>query len=248
MLRLMCVTAHPDDEAGGFGGTLPLYHDRGVQTSVICLTPGQAATHRGDAKTDQELAEMRRKEFARACEILKVTRGEVLDYPDGKLHRQELYNVVCELTRYVREIRPQVMITFGPEGGFTGHTDHSMAGLFASLAFQWAGRTNRYPDQLSGGMLPHRVQKLYYGAPDGALPGRQPITFPPISAIIEIGKYMDTKLQAFSAHTSQAPLLPLFRESVLQRQPQELFHLVATLQSGPETMEHDLFAGVKDDG
>ena len=60
----MCITAHPDDEAGGFGGSLRLYRDRGVETSVVCLTPGQAATHRGGAANDQELAAARRKEFA----------------------------------------------------------------------------------------------------------------------------------------------------------------------------------------
>ena len=52
-------------------------------------TPGQAASNRGGAKNDQELAAIRRKEFAAACEILKVNRGIVLDYPDGQLHRQE---------------------------------------------------------------------------------------------------------------------------------------------------------------
>ena len=88
MLRMMCITAHPDDEAGGFGGSLRLYHDREVETCVICLTPGQAASHRGGARNDEELAAMRRKEFAAACEILKVSRGTVLDYPDGQLHRQ----------------------------------------------------------------------------------------------------------------------------------------------------------------
>src|SRR6202035_2525132 len=102
MLRLMCITAHPDDEAGGFGGTLSLYHDRGVETCVVCLTPGQAATNRGGAANDHELAAVRRKEFAAACEILKVSHGIVLDYPDGQLHRQDVYKVVCALTLYVR--------------------------------------------------------------------------------------------------------------------------------------------------
>ena len=81
MLRMMVVTAHPDDEAGGFGGSLRLYHDRGVETCVICLTPGQAATNRGAAKSDDELAAIRRKEFAASCEILKVSRGLVLILP-----------------------------------------------------------------------------------------------------------------------------------------------------------------------
>src|SRR5256885_4746893 len=97
MLRMMVITAHPGDEAGNFGGSLCLYHDRGVETCVLCLTPGQAATHRGGARSDQELALIRRQEFAASCEILKVSRGVVLDYPDGHLHRQDLYRVVCAL-------------------------------------------------------------------------------------------------------------------------------------------------------
>ena len=35
MLKLLCITAHPDDEAGGFGGTLALYTERGVEISAI---------------------------------------------------------------------------------------------------------------------------------------------------------------------------------------------------------------------
>src|ERR1700756_4621409 len=129
MFRLMVVTAHPDDEAGGFGGTLRKYADTGVKTCVICLTPGQAASYRGGAKNDQELAAMRKKEFAASCEILGVARPIVLDYPDGQLYRQELNHIVYELTLNIRQFRPHVMITFGPDGGVTGHPDHSMAGV-----------------------------------------------------------------------------------------------------------------------
>ena len=77
MLRLLCFTAHPDDEAGGFGGTLHHYAERGVETHVVCMTPGQAATHRGGAKSDNELARMRRREFAAACKLLKVNGFKV---------------------------------------------------------------------------------------------------------------------------------------------------------------------------
>jgi len=56
--------------------------------------------------------------------------------PDGRLHRQESYHVACGLVRHIREFCPQVILTFGPEGGLTGHTDHSMASVFGSLAFQ----------------------------------------------------------------------------------------------------------------
>ena len=74
MRKLLCVTAHPDDEAGAFGGTLLLYHDRGVETSVVCLTAGTAARNRGSATTNEELAMLRRAEFAASCKMLGVAR------------------------------------------------------------------------------------------------------------------------------------------------------------------------------
>jgi LmbE family N-acetylglucosaminyl deacetylase len=158
MLRLMCITAHPDDEAGSFGGSLRLYHDRGVETCVVCLTPGQAATHRGGAASDQDLAAARRKEFAAACEILKVTRGLVLDYPDGQLHRQDLYKVVCDLTLHVRRFRPHVLLTFGPDGSITGHTDHSMASVLATLAFHWGDAPTVFPIKSQAKLLPTELR------------------------------------------------------------------------------------------
>jgi LmbE family N-acetylglucosaminyl deacetylase len=247
MLRLMVITAHPDDEAGGFGGSLRLYRDRGVETCVLCLTPGQGATHRGGARSDHELAAMRRKEFAASCGILKVCRGIVLDYPDGQLHRQDLYRVVCDLTLHIREFRPHIVLTFGPEGFVTGHTDHSMASVFASLAFHWAGRSNRYPDQLKDGVTLHRAQKLYHSTTNFALPDRQPITLSPATAIVDIGDYLETKIAAFKAHTTQAPLWPLFENHVRQRGPKEMFHLAASLHEELARRETDLFAGVTED-
>ena len=244
MLRLMCITAHPDDEAGGFGGSLRMYADRGVETCVLCLTPGQAASNRGNAHNDQELAALRRREFAAACEILKVSRGIVLDYPDGQLHRQELYKVVCDLTQHIREFRPQVVLTFGPDGSVTGHTDHSMASIFATLAFHWAGRNNRYPDQLTNGILPHRAQKLYYSTANFKLPDRQPVSLSPATAIVEIGDYLETKITAFKAHSTQAPLWPRFESHVRQRGTQEMFHLAAATKMGPMRMETDLLSDV----
>jgi LmbE family N-acetylglucosaminyl deacetylase len=244
MLRMMVVSSHPDDEASSFGGALRLYRERGVETCVVCLTPGQAATHRGGAQTDQELAAMRRKEFAAACDILKVSEGIVLDYPDGQLHRLDSYRVVSDLTLRLREFRPHVLLTFDPAGGVTGHTDHSMASIFTTLAFHWAGRNNRFPDQLNGSITPHGVQKLYYATADFHLLGRPPVALPPTTTVIEIGDYLETKIEAFRAHTSQQPLWSLFEEYMRQRGRREMFHLAATAKILPATSETDLFAGV----
>lgn len=242
--RLMCITAHPDDEAGGFGGSLLLYGERGVRTCVICLTAGQAATHRGAAKSDQELGIIRREEFNAACKILNVSEPILLDFPDGQLYRQDLYRVVCDLTHHVRRFRPQVLLTFGPEGGLTGHPDHSMASIFASLAFHWAGRDNRYPDQLTGGLTVHRAQKLYYATADFALPGRQPVTMPPTTTVIDIARHLETKIAAFKAHITQSPLAAIFEPAVRQRGAVERFHLAASTNYGPVVQETDLFKGM----
>jgi len=244
MRRMMVVTAHPDDEASSFGGSLRLYQERGVETCVICLTAGQAATHRGSARSDQELGELRRKEFAAACEILKVSHGIMLDYPDGQLHRLEMQRVVSDLSRRIREFRPQVLLTFDAAGSVTGHTDHTMASMFATLAFHWSGRSNRFPDQLTGSVTPHKIQKLYHTAAEFTLPGRQPITLPPVTTTIEIGNYLETKLEAFRAHTTQQPLWSIFEEHARKRGGRELFHLAAAQNGGPVVQETDLFAGV----
>ncbi len=242
----MCVTAHPDDEAGNFGGSLLKYRSAGAETCVVCLTAGQAATHRGGAKSDHDLGEMRKKEFAAACEILRVSRPVILDYPDGQLYLQNLNRVVYALTLEIRRFRPHVLLTFGTDGGVTGHPDHTMAGVFASLAFQWAGRDNRYADQFDSTIVPHRTQKLYYGTADFTLPGRQPLAMATQTATIDVGPYFESKIRAFKAHTTQAPLFPLFDQNVSKRGARELFHLAASTKALVLRQETDLFDGVDD--
>ena len=245
-LRLLCITAHPDDEAGAFGGTLLLYASRGVETHLVCLTPGQAATHRGGARDDDHLADMRRQELARSAQILHLTTWECLHYPDAGLDRQDFYSVVGELVRRIRTIRPHVVLTIGPEGAVTAHPDHSMVSVFTTMAYQWAARSNRYTDQLDRGLKPHRAQKLYYGASLFTLPGRQPISPAPVTAIIEIGQELvEKKISAFKAHTSQSPLFPLFENAVRKRGTTESFHLAATTSPRELERETDLFAGVE---
>jgi LmbE family N-acetylglucosaminyl deacetylase len=249
MLKLLCITAHPDDEAGGFGGTLLLYGERGIETSVVCLTAGTAARNRGAASTNEELAQLRRAEFAASCKLLNVAHGEVLDYPDSKLDRTDLYQAANDLVLRIRKLRPHVILTFGPDGGLTGHVDHAMAGVFATIAFEWAGRPDRYPEQLEQGLEPHRAQKLYYLAADFVLPDRQPIAPPTVSARIEIGKErFEKKHQAFRQHTTQKPLFELVRKNLGQRLEGtvEMFHLAATRDPREAKFETDLFEGVED--
>src|SRR2546421_1023371 len=112
--RMLVVTAHPDDEAGGFGGTLALYASRGVEIHVVCLTAGTAARNRGAANNNEELAAMRRAEFDASCALLRVS-GEVLDYPDAGLLRSPLQEPIADLVLRIRRYKPHIVLTFGPD-------------------------------------------------------------------------------------------------------------------------------------
>jgi LmbE family N-acetylglucosaminyl deacetylase len=122
-----------------------------------------------------------------------------------------------------------------------------MASSFATLSYHWAGRDNRYAEQLRNGLSAHRTQKLYYQTADFSLPGRQPISMSPITAVINVEPYFADKMNAFKAHTSQLPLWNQFEQTMRQRGPREKFHLAATTAYGPIIEETDLFAGIAED-
>jgi LmbE family N-acetylglucosaminyl deacetylase len=247
MLRLLCITAHPDDEAGAFGGTLLLYAERGVETSVVCLTAGTAAKNRGAARTAEELARLRTAEFMASCKFLGVSHGEVLNYPDSQLDRANFYEAVGELVARIRTLRPHVVLTFGADGGLTGHPDHAMAGVFATQAFEWAGRPDRYAHQLAQG-LPHRAQKLYYCTADFVLKDRLPISPLTVTARVEVGRdRVEQKNQAFRLHSTQSPLFDRLRQNLGKMPTEEMFHLAATREPRDAKFESDLFEGVIDE-
>ncbi len=246
MMKLLGITAHPDDEVGAFGGTLLLCNSRGIETYVICLTPGQAASNRGEARSDEDLAELRRAEFAASCKILKVTDAQVLNYPDGGLSRVDFYTVVEDLTQRVRMIKPHLILTMGPEGAVTGHPDHAMASIFATMAFHWAARKDRYPEQLRDGLVPHRAQKLYYSTASFVLQDRGPISPPPCTTTIDIAPFVEDKVRAFKAHSTQAPLMARFGKAMRQFGSRELFHLAATNRPSNAEPETDLLAGIEE--
>ena len=138
--KLLCVTAHPDDGCFGFGGALMLAAEAGFETSVVCFTDGQAATNRGASTSPEELGRMRRAEFAASCSILAVTHYELLDYQDGQLEFADFSETAAKLVERIRSYRPQIVLTFGSDGGMNTHADHTMVSAFTTAAFHWAAR------------------------------------------------------------------------------------------------------------
>ncbi len=254
-LRLMCITAHPDDEAGAFGGALLGCADEGVETSVLCLTHGAAGSYRAEGQSDAELASVRAHEFAAACDALLVRQAALLDYPDGALHLQPFQPLVGVIVEHIRRLQPHVVLTFGADGGVNLHRDHTMVSLLATAGFHWSGRSGFYPQQLaasagSPGLRPWAPQKLYYAATpflstrdeEAANAGARV----PASLTLTLGEdRKHRKLDAFREHASQRGVLERVLSEFEDAMAEEGFLLVAART--PAEPDSSLFAGVIDD-
>ena len=236
-LRLLNVISHPDDECYAFGGALALAADRGVEVSVLCLTDGQAGSHRGDAKTAEELGRMRRAELAASCKILGVAHHELLDYQDAHLEFATLSKVAGDIVQRIRRFRPHVVLTFGADGAANTHPDHTTTSAAATAAFHWAGSPKRFPELGT----PWQAQKLFHQTTNFFLPDRAKPLPAPWTLKLDISSVFDRKVNAFLAHTSQAPLakmaIPMF-----ESQPKvELYTQMAAVKPGPAEQAGDMF-------
>ncbi|MGH9476418.1 MAG: PIG-L deacetylase family protein [Terriglobales bacterium] len=221
--RILCVTAHPDDEAANFGGTVLRSAREGVESRLICLTSGEAARNRGGAKDSAELKTMRHSELAASCDLLGFASHEIWDLGDSHLPEAPFYYAVGRLVAEMRRFQPDLLLTMGPEGSITAHADHGMAGTLATTAFHWAARDRYFPEQ---GLAPHRTQRLYYATALGQPPGFATVWLPFPDVAVDIGEFLERKIAAFRLHQTQAPLFDRV-EKILGSNPTELFHLAA---------------------
>lgn len=236
----MCVVAHPDDECFGFGGTLALAADCGVETFVVCMTDGQAATHRGSASSGVELGEARRREFAASCEVLGVIEHELLDYHDGQLQNVPVLEATEHLVKRMRRFQPNVVITFGGDGGLNVHPDHMMVSFWTTTAFHWSSRTNRFPE-----IAPiFQPERLFHLSTNSFLPDRPPPMPSPWTAAVDIESVRERKSEAFRKHVSQAPLMERTKPFFAEHGSKEFYTLMAERGPGPARQLTDLFEGL----
>jgi LmbE family N-acetylglucosaminyl deacetylase len=160
--RLLGVFAHPDDETFCAGGTFARYAKDGAEIMVASATRGQAGQIR-DARvgTRRTIAAVREAELRLACERLGVAHVQCWDYLDGALADADFAGLVGHVVGLIREFRPQLVITFGPDGGY-GHPDHITISAAVTAACRQAGDPARYADQLAAGLAPHRPDRLYH--------------------------------------------------------------------------------------
>lgn len=239
-LRMMCVVAHPDDECFAFGGALALAARQGVETYVICLTDGQAASNRGEASSGQDLGRMRREEFVASCDVLGVSRYELLDYQDAKLEYENFSEVAGRLVTRMRDYKPHVVLTFSPDGALNTHPDHTMVSSFTNAAYHWAASAKRYPE---AGPV-HHAERLYLLSTSFFMEGRPAPMPPPWTVTLDVREVMAQKQEAFRQHCSQAPLMEQTRLMFEQFGHNEHYILAATRDPQPAAHTDNFFKGL----
>jgi LmbE family N-acetylglucosaminyl deacetylase len=207
--RISAVFAHPDDETFSIGGTIAKYAVQGVRWDLFCATDGDAGRSAVPVGSRAELGALRRNELISAARLLGV-RGEIATcgYPDRGLTEVDPDRLIGDIVRFLRGVRPDVVITFGPEGGPNTHRDHRAISRAAAAAFYLAASPTAYADQ---GQPPHAAARLFYltWAPPG--PGSpHTIHGVPATARIDVRRKLDLKRRAFQLHATQRGLQDKF--------------------------------------
>jgi len=279
---LLAVLAHPDDESFGIGGTLAKYAAEGARVVLACATVGEA----GEIKDPslgavEQLAEIRERELRCACDVLGISELHLLGYRDSgmagsldnddprALVQADPAEVVGKIVRVIRQVRPQVVVTFEESGGY-GHPDHMAIHRHAVAAFQTAGDPGQYPEHLVMGLEPYLPQKLYFTA----LPRRffrglaqrlkamgldlsrfgdfdwESMGVPDelCTSEIDVSEYVDIKLQAFQCHRSQlspdGPFSLIPPEMQQDFMSTECFSLPGSRLEPGQEPKTDLFASI----
>jgi N-acetyl-1-D-myo-inositol-2-amino-2-deoxy-alpha-D-glucopyranoside deacetylase len=253
--RLLMVHAHPDDESIGTGATMARYAAEGAQVTLVTCTLGELGEiippslsylAEGDGS---RLGEYRIGELNAACAELGVTDHRFLGGPgrwrdsgmmgtEGNddprcFWRADVDQAADALLDVVREVRPQVLVTYDANG-FYGHPDHIQAHRISMRAFERAGD--------------YGLAKFYAtAAPDSAQ----------VTTEIDASAYLGRKLAAMRAHATQiavdAPFFALSNQIRHEASGLECYTLLAGPRgaggpdgppgtAGPGGRETDLFA------
>jgi N-acetylglucosamine malate deacetylase 2 len=241
MRALAAVFAHPDDETFATGGTLAKYTEDDVRVTLYCATDGDAGRSSGvPVSSREELGRIHRAELLEASARLGIRTVEHGGHADGALNAADPDVVIGQIVAFLRRERPQVVLTFGPEGAPTGHRDHRAICRFATSAVLLAG-TAAFPEQLADGLTPHRPDRLCYVTWPMPFPGDRPAQEgQPIQIRVPVERWQAKKLEAFFAHRTQLQHEEYFR--IVALPPTEDYFVAI----GPPASGEDVFEGLAD--
>lgn len=173
---LLAIFAHPDDESFGAGGTLSRYAAEGHRVELICATRGEAGEISDPSLANTaNLGEVRENELRCAARVLGIRSPHFLDYRDSgmagsadndhanSLYRADRVQAVGKVARLLREIRPDVLVTFEPNGGYA-HPDHVAIHQITVSALVAAADASQQAEHIGHGLAPHMTPKVYYTA------------------------------------------------------------------------------------
>jgi mycothiol S-conjugate amidase len=286
-LRLLAVHAHPDDESSKGAATLAYYRSRGAEVTVVSCTGGEEGRVLNDklapwavVMAGRDLPGLRRIEMRAAAAVTGVDHRWLGYVDSGWPEDGEPEPVNCfasipleisaePLVRVIRELRPQVMITYDEQGGYP-HPDHIRTHEISIYARDAAADPARYPDAGAAWTIEKtyydrtingpRVQSIYDALvardPEGEVVKqmeeiRRWFDRPDLATShIPVGEFFETRDKALLSHASQvSPDSTFFLwPNDLQREvwPTEDFQLVDSTVA-TDLPESDLFAGVTDD-
>ncbi|MBT2438829.1 N-acetyl-1-D-myo-inositol-2-amino-2-deoxy-alpha-D-glucopyranoside deacetylase [Streptomyces sp. ISL-36] len=287
--RLLLVHAHPDDESINNGATMARYAAEGALVTLVTCTLGEEGevippelAHLAPDREDR-LGDHRVGELAAAMKELGVTDHRFLGGPgrfrdsgmmgaeqnrrEGAFWNTDVDAAAPHLVEVIRETRPQVLITYDPDGGY-GHPDHIQAHRVAMRAAELAADAAYRPDLGAA----HTLTKIYWNriprpvAEAGFARLRaEGADFPGVAEIGDLPGVVDASLitteidggtvwaarktAAMRAHATQIAVDgPFFALSNDLGQPiftTEYYQLVSGTPGAPAgARENDLFAGV----
>lgn len=269
--RLLAVLAHPDDESMAVGGVLAKYSAEGHETSVVVATRGQRGRFHGRGPGEGhpgslELGRIREAELRAAAAVLGIGDVTLLGYEDQLLDRANALEAIQQIAHHVRRLRPDVVLTFAPDGTY-GHPDHIAVSQLTAGALVAAAAATQTD---SGGALPHVVSKFYYlvwpsrtlDAFDAAyrrlvsnVDGveRRVVPWPDwqITTMVDTGAHWRTVWKAVSCHQTQITayerLMALPEEHHTALWGTQSFYRVFSRVNVARTRESDLFEGLRDE-
>ena len=257
--RLTAVYAHPDDDTFGVGGTLLLNPD--INYALIVATSGDAGEIADPGlATRDNLAEVREQEEWDSLAALGVKdpRVDFLRYPDMKLSDVPREELVSKIVDLLLEARPDVVVTFGPEG-ITRHPDHMRISEVATEAFYLArevadgGFQRLLYNAVSQSDLElfwqvARQAGMELGNPDDPFMPRG-VPDDTISVRTDCSSVVDRKIDGIRAHRTQANEIQAFPEDLFRAFLNREYFVQAWPPQGqrPEGAMQSIFEGLAPD-
>lgn len=198
---ILAVFAHPDDEIG-IGPMLAKYAAEGHDVYLVTATSGQVGASNTDIPAGDQLGAAREKELRCSTARLGIHEPFLLRFQDGDTgNRETMEPMRARLREIVEQVKPDVIITFGPDGS-TGHPDHRTVGNVATEVFQWRGPLKHKPKKLYYVLIP---ESIFPANPRkvGLHPRSAAVSDMFITTEIEAGAYLDQVFEAMQCHMTQ---------------------------------------------